>query len=183
MRGLCFLSSEGLILKRLVLLGSREEKAGWGSEKKVRTEKFSTPKRRDFRHLASRWKNIPFPKESLSTCYVITLCPKRLTNRDFYCFCHLVTKSCPTLWWPQGQQSPSMLCPWDFPGKNIGVGCHFLLLTQGWNHWATWDTQGVCWFLLKESPTRDQRLEESDTEIVTSLFLSQEATLGWCVPR
>jgi len=28
-----------------------------------------------------------------------------------------------------------ILCPWDFPGKNIGVGCHFLLqgifLTQG----------------------------------------------------
>ena len=20
-----------------------------------------------------------------------------------------------------------LLCPWDFPGKNIGVGCHFLL--------------------------------------------------------
>ena len=29
------------------------------------------------------------------------------------------------------------LCPWDFPGKNIGGGCHFLLQgifpTQGWN--------------------------------------------------
>ena len=28
-------------------------------------------------------------------------------------------------------------CPWDFPGKNTGVGCHFLLqgifLTQGSN--------------------------------------------------
>ena len=32
---------------------------------------------------------------------------------------------------------PSLLCPWDFPGKNTGVGCHFLLkgifLTQGLN--------------------------------------------------
>ena len=31
----------------------------------------------------------------------------------------------------------SLLCPWDFPGKNTGVGCHFLLrrifLTQGSN--------------------------------------------------
>ena len=30
-----------------------------------------------------------------------------------------------------------LLCPWDFPGKNIGVGCYFLLqgtfLTQGLN--------------------------------------------------
>ena len=34
--------------------------------------------------------------------------------------------------------SPSrLLCPWDFPGKNTEVGCHFLLqrifLTQGLN--------------------------------------------------
>ena len=31
----------------------------------------------------------------------------------------------------------SLLCPWSFPGKNTGVGCHFLLqgiyLTQGLN--------------------------------------------------
>ena len=31
----------------------------------------------------------------------------------------------------------SLLCLWDFPGKNIGVGCHFLLQgifpTQGSN--------------------------------------------------
>ena len=30
-----------------------------------------------------------------------------------------------------------LLCPWDFSGKNTGVGCHFLLhgtfLTQGLN--------------------------------------------------
>ena len=23
--------------------------------------------------------------------------------------------------------APSLLCPYDFPGKNAGVGCHFLL--------------------------------------------------------
>ena len=50
-----------------------------------------------------------------------------------------------------------LLCPWDYPGKNTGVGCHFLLqgisLTHGLNphllrlrpcrqipyHWATSD--------------------------------------------
>ena len=30
-----------------------------------------------------------------------------------------------------------LLCPWDYPYKNTGVSCHFLLqetfLTQGWN--------------------------------------------------
>ena len=34
-------------------------------------------------------------------------------------------------------QPPRLLCPWDSPGKNTGVGCHFLLhgifATQGWN--------------------------------------------------
>ena len=29
--------------------------------------------------------------------------------------------------WPHGQQPASHLCPWDFPGKNTGVGCHLLL--------------------------------------------------------
>ena len=46
-----------------------------------------------------------------------------------------VTQSCPTLW-------PRLLCPWDFPGKNTGVGCHFLLQgifpTQRWNLTLLW---------------------------------------------
>ena len=29
--------------------------------------------------------------------------------------------------WPQGLEPTRLLCPWDFPGKNIGVGCHFHL--------------------------------------------------------
>ena len=28
---------------------------------------------------------------------------------------------------PHGQQPTRLLHPWDSPGKNIGVGCHFLL--------------------------------------------------------
>ena len=36
-----------------------------------------------------------------------------------------------------GLQPVRLLCPWDFPGKNTGVGCHFLLQrifpTQGSN--------------------------------------------------
>ena len=36
----------------------------------------------------------------------------------------------PTLW-PHGLQLTRLLCPWDFPGKNLGVGCHFLLLFWG----------------------------------------------------
>ena len=29
--------------------------------------------------------------------------------------------------WPYGQQPTRLLCPQDSPGKNTGVGCHFLL--------------------------------------------------------
>jgi len=28
---------------------------------------------------------------------------------------------------PHGWQSTRLPCPWDSPGKNTGVGCHFLL--------------------------------------------------------
>ena len=44
---------------------------------------------------------------------------------------------------PHGLQPTRLLCPWDFPGKNPGVGCHFLhqgiFATEGSNlcllHW------------------------------------------------
>ena len=29
--------------------------------------------------------------------------------------------------WPYGLQPTRLLCPWDFPGKSTGVGCHCLL--------------------------------------------------------
>ena len=48
------------------------------------------------------------------------------------------------------------LRPWDFPGKNIGVGCHFLLqeifLTQRWNwHLLHWQVDSLPLYHL-ESP-------------------------------
>ena len=36
--------------------------------------------------------------------------------------CCLVTKSRPTLLWPCGLEPARLLCPWDFPGENTGVG-------------------------------------------------------------
>ena len=41
--------------------------------------------------------------------------------------CCLVTKLYLTLWRPHGLQPARLLSPWDFPGKNTGVGCHLLL--------------------------------------------------------
>ena len=67
-------------------------------------------------------------------------------------YCCLIAKLHPTLLLPHILQCTRLLCPWDFAGKNIGMGCHSLLqgifLTQGLNpsllhcrrflyHWAT----------------------------------------------
>ena len=50
---------------------------------------------------------------------------------------YMCAQSCSTLCDPHGLQPTRLLCPWHSPGKNTGVGCHFLLLgtfsTQGWN--------------------------------------------------
>ena len=70
-----------------------------------------------------------------------------LLSYDFRAGCcgcwWLVAKSCLTLLRSNGRQPARLLCPWDFPGKNTGVGCHFLVQgifsTQGLNlhllHW------------------------------------------------
>ena len=53
-----------------------------------------------------------------------------------FCCC-LVAKSCLTLLRPHRLLLTRLLCPWDPPGKNTGVGCHFFLQgifpIQGWN--------------------------------------------------
>ena len=50
------------------------------------------------------------------------------------CVCMLVVSNSLQ---PYGRQPARLLCPWDFSGKNTGVGCHALFqgifLTQGWN--------------------------------------------------
>ena len=52
------------------------------------------------------------------------------------CACS-VTKLCLASLQPHGPQPTRLFCPWDFPAKNTGVGCLFLLqaffLTQGSN--------------------------------------------------
>ena len=63
-----------------------------------------------------------------------------------------VIQSCPTVCDPM-DCSPPGSCPWNFPGKNTGVGCHFLLqrifLNQGSNrgllHWQADSLPSVPW--------------------------------------
>ena len=77
-----------------------------------------------------------------------------------WCLCNessmLCAQSCLTLFHPQGLQHIMLLCPWDFPGKNTGVVCHFLLQgifqTQGWNpcllHLLHWQADSLPLSLL-----------------------------------
>ena len=81
------------------------------------------------------------------------LCPQDFSGKNTGVGCHFLfqgtfltqrsnpdllhcSKSCLTLK-QHGLQPARLLCPWDFSGKNTGVGCHFLLQgifpTQGSN--------------------------------------------------
>ena len=63
---------------------------------------------------------------------------KKIKIRHSLCYSSLSRVSLFAVPW-----TVARLCPWDFPGKNTGVGCHFLLKgifpTQGSNpgllHW------------------------------------------------
>ena len=60
-------------------------------------------------------------------------------------------QSCPTLYDPMDYRPTRFLCPWNFPGKNTGASCHFLLqgifLTQGLNlhlrHFLYWQADSL----------------------------------------
>ena len=68
---------------------------------------------------------IPFVKSSPQSLYAC-VCVHEYGGKT-HCCCCLVAKSCLTLWQPHGLQLARLLCPWDSPGKNTGVGYHFLL--------------------------------------------------------
>ena len=93
--------------------------------------------------------------------------------------------------WPHGLQHARLLCPWHFPEKNAGVGCHFLLQgilpTQGSNpgllHWQAGS-------LLSEppgKPTPSRRIPEVGklllfyVLILSSLNLAQESRRQTCI--
>ena len=56
---------------------------------------------------------------------------------DVVCVCSVALLCLSDSLWPHGLQPTRLLCPWDFPGRNTGVHCHFLLQgifpTQGSN--------------------------------------------------
>ena len=65
------------------------------------------------------WKNLP------------DKCPLSFAWRsDIWthcCCCCCVASVVSDSVWPHRRQPTRLLCPWHSPGKNTGVGCHFLL--------------------------------------------------------
>ena len=74
-----------------------------------------------------------FSKSSMNLwkCTVHVLLKPGLENFEHYsasmCCCCWVTSVVSDSVQPHRQQPTRLPCPWDFPGKNTGVGCHFLL--------------------------------------------------------
>ena len=51
---------------------------------------------------------------------------------------------------PYGLQPARVHCPWTFPGKNTGLGCHFLLQVGGFfTTSTTWEALGLGAGVLK----------------------------------
>ena len=66
-------------------------------------------------------------------CYL----EKRIVHSSICTYVCVSRSDMPDSLRPYGLQPARLLCPWDSPGKNTGVGCHFLLQgifpTQGSN--------------------------------------------------
>ena len=81
----------------------------------------------------NRWRNIPCSWIRRITIVKMSILPKGMTRleeqRSLALFGSAATTKprqlCPTLR-PHRRQPNRLLCPWNSPGKNTGVGCHFL---------------------------------------------------------
>ena len=85
----------------------------------------------------------------------------------------LVSQSCPTLCNPMHCKPTRLLSPWNFPGKNPGVGCHFFLqgifLSQGLNPGLLHHKQILYHLSPQGSPSLDVNLSKL-REIVKGSF-------------
>ena len=63
------------------------------------------------------------------SCFMVTLNINSLLKyiEKYTCCCCQVTSVMSDSVQPHRRQPTRLCCPWDSPGKNTGVGCHFLL--------------------------------------------------------
>ena len=100
-------------------------------------------------------------------------------------------QSCPTLFRPHGLQPTRLLHPWDFPGKNTVMGCHFFLQgifpTQGLNSGLLHCRQILYCLSHWRSPL--EALGNSKRECIffflatTNYFLTVKCNMQVCLPN
>ena len=81
--------------------------------------------------------------------------------------------------WPHGHVACRIPCPWDFPEKNTGVGCHFLLR---WIFWPKDSTHISCigrrvlyYCTTWEAPNNCTQAKEKKKKIIISPAFLLEA--------
>ena len=74
-----------------------------------------------------RHHSLPFVKMEHKSPTVTTSWVSASFVRRPLCTCILVAQLCPILWDPMDCSLPGSSVHGDSPGKNTGVGCHFLL--------------------------------------------------------
>ena len=80
-------------------------------------------------------ENLPLPKKLtlITDIRTLSLASYTLFHGKWKCSHSVVSYSLQ----PHGLEPDRLLCPWNSPDKNPGVGCHFLLQgifsTEGWN--------------------------------------------------
>ena len=63
---------------------------------------------------------------------------------------------------PHGLQPTRHLCPWDFPGKSTGVGCHWLLHLTSWPRYKFGGPQGhihTRWLQIRGFPNNHPQIQ------------------------
>ena len=114
--------------------------------------------------------------------------------------CMLSSSVVPNSLWPHGLYLIRLLCPWNFPVKNTGVGCHFLLqgisLTQELNpcllfpalaggfflflfflhHCATWE---ACMILHKWQNCMELTHTHTHTHTQLRIRKTEEVRIRW----
>ena len=77
---------------------------------------------------------------------------------------------------PHGPQPTRLLCPWDFPGKIPGVGCHCLLLKKV-EHRRIDAFELFSWIRLLENPLDRKEIQPVHPKLNQSqIFIGRTAT-------
>ena len=89
----------------------------------------------------------------LCVCVCVCICIHTHIHRYIYICCCQVTSVMSDSVWPHRRQPIRLPHPWDSPGKNTGVGCHFLLSLYIYVYIFPFPCIYICIYLVKRTHT------------------------------